>query len=94
VQFAEVAQQVEVAQQEEFTIDREQLRRKALEAKTRAEEQKKAQLTAMRQLNSEAQGGGWCFHEHMKRLLRQHTQSVDNLRGARLPCMFVMRRSV
>nr|CAB3259096.1 kinesin-like protein KIF23 [Phallusia mammillata] len=54
VQFAEMAQQVEVARQEVFKIDRENVKRKALEAKTRAEEEKKRHLTAARQLSQEA----------------------------------------
>ncbi|XP_076802728.1 kinesin-like protein KIF23 isoform X2 [Clavelina lepadiformis] len=54
VQFAEVAQQVEVARQEEYKIDRADLKRKALDAKFKAEEEKKRQLTAVRQLSSEA----------------------------------------
>ena len=54
VQFAEVAQQVEVARPEEYKIDRERIRRKALEMKQKEEEEKKKRFTATKQLNSEA----------------------------------------
>nr|XP_002124655.2 kinesin-like protein KIF23 isoform X1 [Ciona intestinalis] len=54
VQFAEMAQQVEVARSEDFRVDRESIKKKALEAKAKREEDRKKQLTAIQQLNQEA----------------------------------------
>ena len=53
-QFAEVAQQVEVARSEEYRVDREQVRQKAFEKKQREEEEKRKRFNAARQLSSEA----------------------------------------
>uniref|UniRef100_F7AYN4 Kinesin-like protein n=1 Tax=Ciona intestinalis TaxID=7719 RepID=F7AYN4_CIOIN len=44
VQFAEMAQQVEVARSEDFRVDRESIKKKALEAKAKREEDRKKQL--------------------------------------------------
>uniref|UniRef100_H2YQY9 Kinesin-like protein n=1 Tax=Ciona savignyi TaxID=51511 RepID=H2YQY9_CIOSA len=54
VQFAEMAQQVEVARSEDFKVDTESIKRKAMEAKVKAEEERRKQHTAMKQLNKEA----------------------------------------
>ena len=55
-QFAEVAQQVEVARAEEYRVDREKVRQKAREMKQREEEEKRKRYNAARQLSSEAAG--------------------------------------
>ena len=53
-QFADVAQQVEVARGEEYKVDREKIRQKAREIKQREEEEKRKRFNAARQLSSEA----------------------------------------
>ena len=62
MQFAEMAQQVEVVRAEEFHLDRESIRKKAEEAKARAEEEKRRELTAARKLNGELAGN--VFHKY------------------------------
>lgn len=56
MQFAEMAQQVEVAQAEEFHIDRESIKKKSEEAKRKAEEERRKEMTAARKLNNELAG--------------------------------------
>lgn len=56
MQFAEMAQQVEVIKPEEFVLDRESIRKKAEEARRRAEEERRREMVASRKLNSELSG--------------------------------------
>ncbi|XP_039267147.2 kinesin-like protein KIF23 [Styela clava] len=56
MQFAEMAQQVEVVRAEEFHLDRESIRKKAEEAKKKAEEERRREMTAARKLNNELAG--------------------------------------
>uniref|UniRef100_H2YQZ1 Uncharacterized protein n=1 Tax=Ciona savignyi TaxID=51511 RepID=H2YQZ1_CIOSA len=68
-----MAQQVEVARSEDFKVDTESIKRKAMEAKVKAEEERRKQHTAMKQLNKEASG-----HRLYGRTRRTHSQTTTD----------------
>ena len=77
VQFAEVAQQVEVARPEEYKIDRESIRRKALEKKQKEEEEKRKRFNAARQLSSEATSHRLFKRSHASRSTSSSDSETD-----------------